>query len=217
MDQEEVIATGFDRGVDFNDIKQKLINDFHSTQEQLTRADDTYTEKVLCNRLIYCVIAMCQLINGSRISESCKAIIKFFDLDEINEKTRVIVKISKSEKMQYNRVTKKKYLSKARFRKMRFPNWIDNSEIDMLKSYNKYTKLCLNIQELLLRQRVRDYLLKNFECNTHSLRYAYINYMLHDKKKPMNEIARFVGHKNTNQICTYTQNKNVDKLFDMDI
>ena len=29
---------------------------------------------------------MIQLINGSRISEACKAIIKFFELDEINEK-----------------------------------------------------------------------------------------------------------------------------------
>lgn len=218
MSQEEEIAKGFDRGVDFNDIKEKLIKDFKDTlEDKLPRADDKYTEKILCNRLVYCIIAMIQLINGSRISEACKAIIKFFELEEINDETRVVVKISKSEKLQYNRVTKKKYLSKARFRKMRFPNWIDEGEVDMLKIHTKYVKDCLGIDELLLRQRVRDYLLKNFECNTHSLRYAFINYMLHDKQKPMNEVAKFVGHKNTNQICTYTQNKNVEKLFDMDI
>lgn len=217
MSQKEEIEKGFDRGVDFNDIKQKLINDFHSTQEQLTRADDAYTEKILCNRLIYCVIAMIQLINGSRISEACKAIIKFFELDEIDDKTRVFVKISKSEKLQYNFQTKEKSISKARFRKMRFPNWVDIGDVEILKSYKKIVALCLCIKDLLLRQRVRDYLLKNFECNTHSLRYAFINYMLHDQHKPMNEVAKFVGHKNTNQICTYTQNKNVEKLFDMDI
>lgn len=214
---EEKIAKGFDKGIDFNDIKERLIKDFNESFEKLPNCADAYTEKVLCNRMIYCIIAMIQLINGSRISEACKAMIKFFELDKIEDSTRVIVKISKSEKLQYNRVTKKKYMSKARFRKMRFPNWIDESEFDMLKAHSKYTKMCLNIKELLLRQRVRDYLLHNFECNTHSLRYAFINYMLHDKQKPMNEVAKFVGHKNTNQICTYTQNKNVDKLFDMDI
>ena len=35
--KEEEIDKGFDRGVDFNDIKDKLINDFHTTQDQLSQ------------------------------------------------------------------------------------------------------------------------------------------------------------------------------------
>lgn len=215
---EEYIAKGFDRDIDFDDIKNKLIKDFEQTLEKIKKVTTDYNERIYCNRIIYCIIAMTQLVNGSRISEACRAVQKFHEQETINDNDRVVVKISKSEKLQYNRVSKEKFMSKARFRKMRYPTkWINSSDYSYLRRFEVKTILCLNVKDLLLRQRVRDYLLNNFNCNTHSLRYAFINYMLHDKGKPMNEVAKFVGHKNTNQICTYTQNKKVDMIFDMDI
>lgn len=213
---EEKVARGFDRGGDYEDIKNKLVTDFNNIHEELGRADNNYTERIIHNKLVYCVIAMIQLRNGSRISEACKAASKFFELEKIENGTKVVVKISKSEKMQYNRNTKKKTMTKARYREMVFPMWLKEGEIDMIRSLGKY-QLLFNTSNYLLTQRVRDYLFKKYNINTHTLRYAFINYMIHDKNKPMNEVAKFVGHKNTNQICTYTQNKNVNKIFDMDI
>ncbi len=67
-----------------------------------------------------------------------------------------------------------------------------------------------------LEHCVLNYMLRNFQCNTHSLRYAYINYMLYDKKQQMAIVAKFVGHSNLNQLMRYTQNKEVDKMFDID-
>lgn len=213
--EEEKIKTGFDKGIDFVPIKEKLIEDLEKKYEDLQLIDphEKYDKKVLLNKIIYIMIALIQLINGSRISEACSALRKFINADDLDEK--VIVKIAKSEKMQYNVKTKKKIFTKARYRKMKFPSkWIN---IDIFKEIKEIKPICLYIKDVLLRQRIRDYLLKNFDCNTHSLRYAFVNYMLHDKQKPMNEISRFIGHTNTNQICVYTQNKNVEKLFDLDI
>ena len=57
----------------------------------------------------------------------------------------------------------------------------------------------------------------NFSCNTHSLRYAFINHMIYVENRPLPDIAKFVGHKNINQLVTYTQQKNCNKIFDLDV
>src|SRR5208282_1229521 len=164
----------------------------------------------LMHRLIYLLIAMIQLRNGSRISEACEAFKLFINSNDFEKK--VIVKIAKSKSIKYKKDTGEQYTTKARFRKMIFPeDWIKMEFTDDIKFYLK------NIEFDRLKKRVLDYLLLNFDCNTHSLRYSFINHMLYDLKKEMSLIAKFVGHVDTNQIVRYTQNKNVDKLFDEDI
>ena len=60
-------------------------------------------------------------------------------------------------------------------------------------------------------------MLLHFNSNTHSLRYAYINYMLYTKKIEMNIVSKIIGHVNCSQLTTYTQQKNSDKTLQMDI
>lgn len=154
---------------------------------------------------------MIQLRCGSRISEACSAFVLFckkgFDC-------KVTVKIAKSETTKYKTVGKKKQLitTKARFRNMIFPEWVDASELR--------ADLCERLKDIpfdKLKKRVLDYLLRYFNCNTHSLRYACINYLIYEKNLPLNTVAKLVGHVGLNQLTTYTQQKNVDKVFDIDM
>lgn len=44
----------------------------------------------------------------------------------------------------------------------------------------------------------------NFECNTHSLRYAFINHMINVEQLPLNTIAKMIDHANIDQLVLYT-------------
>lgn len=212
------VSHGFDRGIDFNTIKNKLIREHEILKNHFSDLDkeDNFFERrkrMIIHKLIYCIVGLIQLRNGSRISEAVNAFKQFIskeDFEYFNNK--VIVKIAKSESIKYKKDTKEKYTTKARYRKMMFPsNWI---EIDDIIDLNYYSNLIPNKK---LKKRVLDYLLKYFNCNTHSLRYAFINHMLFDLGKEMAVVAKFVGHTNVQQLVTYTQQKQTDKMFDMDI
>lgn len=210
------INTGFDRGIDFTDIKAELLKARDDTIKELNSlTDDTRTfngaERKLVNRLIYITVALIQLVNGSRISEACKALTEFLKTGEIGK--LVIIKLSKSETTKYDG-DGEAYLTKKRHRKMTYPTrWFDNptDKFDLMRSYLQKMK------EGSLRKRVLDYLLKYHKCNTHSLRYAFINHMIYEKKNEPSLVAKMVGHSNLNQLIRYTQTKQADKLYDIDI
>lgn len=215
--EEQQVAKGFDRGIDFLTIKNKLIEAYNNLENHLSDLAISHIKFVgkrsrLYNRLIYTIIALIQLRCGSRISEAVRAFRKFINLGKIDGK--VVVKISKSESKKKKKDTGEEFTTKARYRKMIFPtDWItiDN---DKLKNFKFYSE---GIEDDRMKKRVLDYLLLYFNCNTHSLRYAFINHMLFVEKKEPALIAKYVGHVNMNQIVTYTQNKQVDQLFDMEI
>lgn len=215
MTESPEIAQGFDRGVIFDDMKKKLTKYYSRTikaYEALDKSKKNYAtkKKKLLNRMIYLMIAMIQLRNGSRISESVDAIYLLLNNDDLEKK--VIVKIAKSKSIKYKKETGEKFTTKTRYRKMIFPScWI---KMDHFKSLKKQLK---DLPKHKLRKRVLDFLLKYFECNTHSLRYSWINYMLYDKKKEMGVIAKVIGHSNLNQLVRYTQNIAADNIFDIDI
>jgi hypothetical protein len=209
LEVTEGVDHGFDRGIDYKEIKQKLIDKY---KEQLKALDNTtlsaYDRKCLINKQLYCLVSIIQLSNGSRVLEACKALKIFFKKGDTTNK--ILVKIAKSECVKTNKEGEE-YTTKARFRKMKFPNgWIDFTLTDELKRYLKKIKI------INLKQRVLDYLLKNFDCNTHSLRYAFINFMLYEKKVEMSLVAKFVGHSSAAQIVRYSQNKKADELFEID-
>ena len=213
MEEEPVIAKGFDRDVSYSTMKDKLIHEYKSVYGKVLDCTDDKKYPILIHKLIYLVISTIQLRNGSRVSEAVAAFRKFLNVDDNVDK--VIVKISKSDGIKYDKTTKKAKKSKARFRKVMFPDkWIDRAAIEQIKSNEDTTEW---IKSNRLKKRVLDYLLKNFECNTHSLRYAFINYMLYDQKKEMSLVAKFVGHVNVAQLVTYTQQKNTEQIFDLDI
>ncbi len=214
MEEPQTLVTGFDRGVDFKDKKSEFRREYRHTVRDINELpeDDRYYDskkRKLVHKAIYLVIAMTQLINGSRISEACAAVTKFFMSRQLNG--REIVKIAKSETKKYKKDTKEEYVTKVRHRHMIFPkNWIE-VDIEMLNDYLVY------IKTEALKKRVLNYLLKHHNCNTHSLRYAFINYMLYVEKKEPSIVAKHVGHSNLDQIVRYTQKKESDKLFEMDL
>lgn len=213
IEDDPKLETGFDRGINFPEMKGKLIREYETLVDTINLMDknDRYyitKRRKLMHRLIYCLIAMIQLRNGSRIIEACTALPLFLNKG-IDEK--VVVKIAKSKSIKYKKDTKEKYETKARYRKMIFPDWIT---LEFERDFIFYLGY---IDKKRLTRRVLDFLLKYFKCNTHSLRYSFINYMLYEKKKEITLIAKFIGHSNVNQLVRYTQNLQADKIFDEDI
>ncbi|HMG17005.1 MAG TPA: hypothetical protein VK590_16220 [Saprospiraceae bacterium] len=210
------IESGFDRGIDFKDMKEQLIKAYNRVFEELPLLDEDdryYTSKKrkIMHKLIYIMVSMMQLFNGSRISEACIAFALL--LGAVNIEDKVISKIAKSESIKYKK-DGEQYTTKARYRYLIFPvKWIQ-FPIDIKEDLAFYVRHML---EGTLKKRVLDYLLKYHNCNTHSLRYAYINYMLYTQKKEPSLVAKHVGHSSMAQLVRYTQRKESDKFFDMDI
>jgi integrase len=210
------VETGFDRGLDFKEIKQKLKKAYKQALKEHKRLDedDRYyksKKRKIVNRIIYILVAMIQLMNGSRISEACDSCRQFLESDDLV--TKIVTKIAKSESIKTNKKGET-YTTKARHRNIKFPLcWIDIP--DRIKDdLNEHFG---NISQDVLRKRVLDYLLKHHNCNTHSLRYACINHLLYEKKLEPSIVAKHVGHSNMAQIVRYTQVKELDKVFDLDM
>jgi len=210
------LETGFDRGLDYSDIKKKLGKDFKKKYNQLDQLEEGCTgyeskKKILVNQLTYLLLALIQLRNGSRIVEAVWCFRQF--IKDRDFKKTILVKIAKSESMKYDRRTKEKYMSKIRYRKMVFPiSWI-NLDKDTYDNIEKYSDL---ITDFRLKKRVLDYLLIYHDCNTHSLRYCFINYMINEKKVPLNDVAKTVGHVDLSMLTRYTQAKNIDVVLSLD-
>lgn len=196
------LVSGFDRGVTFLTIKEQLIKEHKNMMANINdKVKNDKPIKVLTNKIIYLTIAQIQLANGSRISEAIDAIKEFI---ENGTKEKVIVKLAKSHTVKV--INGKTVETKTRYRNIAYPNWwpLNTSLIKDSDSLNNDT----------LRMSSFHYLHKNFKCNTHSLRYAFINHMIYHEKKEPALIAKFVGHSNLNQIIRYTQHVESEKLFD---
>lgn len=216
-DDETLIKKGFDRGLDFEPTKQKFIEAYNKlVEETKIMSEDTKgyvkNRRIAMCKLIYLLISMIGLRNGARVEEAVKSFKKFINKPELIEQDKkVIVKLAKSESIKYKK-DGTKYTTKPRFRRVRFPKeWITLEFADDLKFYTE------PITNILMKQRVRDYLRHYFNCNTHSLRYAYINYMIHEKNTPLPTISKIIGHSNIQMLITYEQQKNAEKMLDMDI
>ncbi|ACF16994.1 integrase [Sputnik virophage] len=208
------VAKGFDRGIDYLDIAAKLKKGLKKNYKVLQDTESTANAKRFAgSRVIYIIIALLQLKNCSRISEAIVATKKFSVSKNLNE--RVVVKIAKSEKDLIDRKTKDKIHTKPRYRDMVFPvDLVDTKIFKYIVKTKYWTKFCEFDSP---RKRVLDFLLGHYECNTHSLRYAGINYLLNVEKRDMNVVAKFVGHANVNQLVLYTQTKALDEIFDRKI
>lgn len=206
MSDVEKIATGFDRGIDYMDMRKKIISNIKRNRKK-------YIEKpmkTLFHKIVYDVIGGIQLKNAARISESCNALRKFITngIDDF-----AIVKISKSDATKKTKTGELKKMP-ARYRKIKWPQWFSEELFNFIKE-NEYLGPLLQCDRLT--RRVLDYMLKYNNTNTHSLRYACANYLMHEEKKPALDVAKFMGHKNGNTILTYIQRKKVDEMYDIDM
>lgn len=198
--------SGFDRGLDYEDTKNLLMKKYEEIEFKSQSAEITDKRRLIYIRqLIYLLIAMTQLRNACRISESVRAFIKYKNDNEFTNK--VIVKISKSDASKKNK-DGKMFKPKARFRNIVFQDWV---AIDQ----DRILKVLKTMPMNRCRQRTLDFLLK-FGWNTHSLRYARINYLLNTKKMDPTTVSKYIGHSSINTLIIYCQKKNVDKMDDVD-
>jgi integrase len=196
---------GFSRNINYDEIKSKLIAKFNDIIDKDKHGTRDY------NNLMYITIALIQLRNASRISEAIKALYEFLKHPNLNI---VVIEISKTKRKKINKENGDIKITKPRKRNIKFPTWINNSILSLIN---------LTIPDVIettiyhMQDRVLKYLLRHFDgCNTHSLRYAYINYLLFVKKKNTAMVAKFVGHKTTSTLVNYVEIKEADKLLDSD-
>lgn len=211
--EEPQVAQGFDRGLDFEDIKTRLVEHFNNIFDQYNNLDVNEKffnrrRKMKVQKLMYICVALIDLRNGSRISEAVESFKLFINKKQV--KDPVTVKIAKSKCKRYMRRIKEYRITPTRYRKIYFPNeWINiKSLMDHFYSH------CQIISNKSLQKRVLDYLLYHFQCNTHSLRYCFINHLLYKEKVPLEIVSKVVGHKSQTQIVTYIQNKNCNEVLE---
>lgn len=198
--------SGFDRGLDYETTKKLLIKKYEETDNNSNKPDITEKRRdIFVRQLVYLLIAMTQLRNACRVSESVRAFMKYKHDDDISKK--VIVKISKSDAAKKNKKGEM-YKPKPRYRNIVAQDWV---YVDV----PRIMKALKTIPVDRLKQRTLDYLLK-LGFNTHSLRYARINYLLNEKKQDPTTVAKYVGHSSVNTLIIYCQKKNVDKMDDVD-
>jgi ribosomal protein L31E len=179
-----------DRGTDYVEIKNLLIK---SLNEYFEQDINIITDNI--HKPIYLIISLISLRNGSRISESVKAF-KLFMLNPNADK--VNVKISKRKD--------------GKTRLMFFPNNVEN---DMLKIIDKINHKIIYKNNKKLSSCVRVFLGKYYNTNTHSLRYAFINYLLYTNNLPAEVVSRIVGHKSLNTLNNYIRDTKANHELEM--
>jgi integrase len=136
----------------------------------------------------YVAIALIALRNGSRIGEAIEAFREFLK----TSKVRIYVKVEKHKKEDY--------------RLMIIPKELVEEDLSMC------TPL-IGKDKDIIRANVNRYLHRRLGINAHSLRYAFITYMLRKGVSP-SIIAAITGHKNLNMILKYTERKEAEKVLE---
>jgi integrase len=136
----------------------------------------------------YVAIALIALRNGSRIGEAIEAFKEFLK----TSKVKIYVKVEKHKKEDY--------------RLMVIPKEIVEEDFSMCREQ-------LNKSRDHIQANINKYLHRRLGINAHSLRYAFITYMLRRGVSP-SIIAAITGHKNLNMILKYTEKKAAESILE---
>ncbi|MEM1929910.1 MAG: tyrosine-type recombinase/integrase [Thermofilaceae archaeon] len=134
----------------------------------------------------YAFILLIQLRNGSRVSEAVKAFKEYL----LTGKREVEVPLSKKKKPERRLMV------------------IPDVEFDRSSAAADL----LDIDDNLLVWRVKKYAEKKLRVNTHSLRYAFITYLLRQGINPA-VVAKITGHSKLDFILHYTQSKEAERVL----
>jgi len=129
----------------------------------------------------YDAILLIQLRNGSRISEAVRAFKMFLESKSIEIEVLVSKKRAKQEK-----------------RLMVIPQ-------ELLSVVSPCFDL-RNTEDKTLINRVKNYCIYTYKFNTHSLRYAFVTYLLKQGVNP-SIVAKITRHSRLEYIQRYTQEK----------
>jgi len=136
------------------------------------------------------IVLLVQLRNGSRIGEAVEAVKEFCRTKENAVRVRV-------EKHTGNDT-----------RLMVLPE-----ELRDKRGKEYLAQACLRLTKVKNpKSAVKEYCRATYGFNTHSLRYAFITYMLSKGVSP-SFIAKITGHRNLSHILTYTELKTAEDIL----
>jgi len=150
----------------------------------LRRLKKKKEKKTLC----YDSILLIQLRNGCRISEAVRSFKQYLASGALEIKTRVSKKKKNEERLII---------------------------IPLELEENKVKKICgelLEVDDKTLTNRVKVYILREYRINTHSLRYAFITYLLRNGVNPA-IVSKIIKHSKLDQLLTYVQEKTGEELL----
>jgi len=130
-------------------------------------------------------ILVLALVNGLRISEAIDCY--YLWLESNGAQDSFNVKLAKS---------------RGRFRLCLVPSIFDKVDLAATKNLPRPRKQALN-----------NFSRRNFGFNTHSLRYAFINYLL-SRGVDVPLVSKIVGHKNLDTILSYIQSKRAHETLE---
>jgi integrase len=136
----------------------------------------------------YVAIALTALRNGSRIGEAIETFKEFLN----TSKTKIYVRVEKHKKEDY--------------RLMAIPKELVEEDLTICRDL-------LSKKKDHIRANIDKYLRRRLGINCHSLRYAFITYMLRRGVSP-SIIAAITGHKNLNMILKYTEKKAAENILE---
>jgi integrase len=137
-----------------------------------------YTAKAKYSGRCYDAILLLQLRNGARISEAIKTFKHFLTLKSIEFE----VEVSKKKRVEHRKIVVPRELLSMELRPcMELLSIEDKRLVSRLKVYSRYT----------------------YGFNTHSLRYAFITYLLRQGVS-LSIVAKITKHPRLDYILTYT-------------
>ena len=157
--------------------------DFEEAQAKISRHLVRAEPPARC----YDAILLIQLRNGLRVSEAVRAFKEFLTRKALE----VEVQVSKKRKFETRLVVIPRELLDAKL--------AGCSDL-------------LALDEKKLAHRVKMYCLRRYGFNTHTLRYAFITYLLRQGVSP-SIIAKITKHSRLDFILTYTQEKAAEEIL----
>jgi len=189
------MANAWDLGLDYERIYKRLV-------KELKEIRGRRGKRALARRT-YLVVLLTQLRNGSRVGEAINAVIEFYK----QKKNIVEVRVEKKKREEY--------------RKMVLPKEITREDLEiagprllaLVDKYNSREDLSDKEKNNRITATISNWAKKYLKINTHSLRYAFITYLI-KKGYPASLIAKMTHHSKLDMILNYTQQKTADKILE---
>lgn len=155
-----------------------------------------YTELKKMPKKLWVLLALVQLRNGCRAGEAVYAVVKWVETGE----RKLTIPVEKR---------------KEAFREIIIPKYVDE---DMRKKVAEYlTKRGITSanKEKLLKFMInyKTCLLMEYGVNSHSLRYAFVTFLL-EKGVESALVAKIIGHRSTQNLLRYVQEKKANEILE---
>lgn len=196
----------WDKGIDYVSTLKKLKSMYKEYKEEI-RALGHFARYSSQIGLIYTAVLLIQLTNGSRVIEALEGLIKFYETGKREQQVRV----EKTKRtIKYRTIVIPDIINKKDLQAVAFYfERIRKEFYEMQKTENKKERQKRRIK---IVSKITHFAQKKLNCNTHSLRYAFISYMANKGVSPQ-VIAKMTGHAKLDMLITYTQEKLAKKLL----